>query len=89
MKKTKGYQRGGKLKMVEDPDTGKKVPFFTVDGEGKANGGQVMIPKTKGYFRGGKVMDNPYGGLAYHTPRPFPGKRGVGAPPRAREGGKG
>jgi hypothetical protein len=25
------YARGGKLKMVTDPDTGKKVPFFAVD----------------------------------------------------------
>tara|TARA_R100001510_G_C7656818_1_gene217318 strand:- start:10300 stop:10449 length:150 start_codon:yes stop_codon:yes gene_type:complete len=25
------YAKGGKLKMVTDPDTGKKVPFFMVD----------------------------------------------------------
>lgn len=25
------YAKGGKLKMVTDPDTGRKVPFFMVD----------------------------------------------------------
>ncbi len=50
--------KGDKLKMVKDPDTGKQVPFFTVDGEGKAGGGQAMVPKTKGYFKGGKAMQN-------------------------------
>ena len=64
MKKTKGYQRGGKmmpkgmasggkLKMVEKD--GKMVPFFAADGEGKMmKGGKV--PGTKGYFKGGKVL---------------------------------
>ena len=96
-----------KLKMVKDPDTGKQVPFFTVDGEGKAGGGQAMVPKTKGYFKGGRTMSKGgvaggakkkppgmryggfFGGLAGHTPKPFPGKRGVDAPPRVKRGGKG
>ena len=87
-----GRSTSDKLKMVTN-DKGKEVPFFAADGKGKmAGGGKTetatkMVPK--GYFKGGKVMDNPYGGLAGHTPKPFPGKRGVGAPPRAKRGGKG
>jgi len=51
--KSKGYAKGGKLKMVEKD--GKEVPFFAADGKGKmAKGG--MTPKTKGYYKGGKVM---------------------------------
>ncbi len=51
--KSKGYAKGGKLKMVEKD--GKQVPFFAADGKGKmASGG--MVPKTKGYYKGGKVM---------------------------------
>ncbi len=69
-KKSKGYQRGGKmmpkgmkaggkLEMVEKD--GKMVPFFAADGKGKMkNGG--MVPKTKGYFKGGKTMSK--GGAA-------------------------
>jgi len=73
--------------MARDKD-GEVKPAFLVDDTGMKVGG-VTVPKTKGYFRGGKVMDNPYGGLAGHTPKPFPGKRGVGAPPRVTRGGKG
>ena len=51
--KSKGYAKGGKLKMVEKD--GKQVPFFAADGKGKMAGGG-MVPNTKGYFRGGKVM---------------------------------
>ena len=87
MKKTKGYIRGGKMPMARDKD-GEVKPAFLVDGNGMKMGG-VVVPKTKGYFKGGKVMEGAYGGLVGHTPRPFPGKRGVGAPPRAERGGKG
>lgn len=58
--KPKGGMRGGggtndKLKMVKDPKTGKQVPFFTVDGEGKMKGGG-SVPPPKGYFKGGKTL---------------------------------
>ena len=99
-----GGTKGEKLKMVKDPDTGKQVPFFTVDGKGEmANGGKAEVPKTKGYFKGGRTMSKGgvaggakkkppgmrYGGLAGHTPKPLPGKRGVDAPPKVKRGGKG
>jgi len=58
--KPKGMRAGGKsedkLKMVTDPETGKKVPFFTVDGEGKMKGGGT-VPNSKGYFKGGKTLN--------------------------------
>ena len=105
MKKPKGYMRGGmmrktpkgmasggKLKMVTN-DKGEEVPHFAADGKGKmAGGGKTRVANKmmpKGYFKGGKVMEGASGGLVGHTPRPFPGKRGVGAPPRAERGGKG
>ena len=60
MKKTsKLYAAGGKtsrkLKMVKDPDTGKQVPFFTVDENGVKKKGGGGIPNSKGYFKGGKI----------------------------------
>ena len=58
--KTKRYNMGGKLEMVEKG--GKKVPFYAADGKGKMNmGGKVMEynkgGKIRGYgmARGGKV----------------------------------
>jgi len=52
MKKTKGMSKGGKMPMAKDPDTGKMVPAFTVDGKGKMMAGGMM-KKTKGMARGG------------------------------------
>lgn len=54
--KTKGYQKGGKMPMVKDPDTGKQVPFFTVDENGVQKKGGGSIPSTKGYYRGGRTL---------------------------------
>ncbi len=49
--KTKRYNMGGKLEMVEKG--GKKVPFYAADGKGKMNmGGKVMK-----YKKGGCVGD--------------------------------
>ena len=58
MMKPKGMSAGGKQKMpmVKDPDTGKQVPFFTVDDKGKMKSGGMTTPKSKGYFKGGKTM---------------------------------
>ena len=45
--KTKRYNMGGKLEMVEKG--GKKVPFYAADGKGKMNmGGKVMKYKAGG-----------------------------------------
>lgn len=52
IKKTKGMSKGGKMPMAKDPDTGKMVPAFTVDGKGKMMAGGMM-KKTKGMARGG------------------------------------
>ena len=52
--KTKGYARGGALKMVEKD--GKKVPFYAADGKGKmADGGKVKK------FSEGKEVKMPKG----------------------------
>jgi len=92
--KSKGYANGGKLKMVKNKD-GEEVPFFAADGEGKMKAGG-MVPKTKGYFKGGKTKGYARGGRSgeggtpvRHHAKPFPSKRGVGAPPRVPRGGKG
>jgi LysM repeat protein len=52
MKKTKGMSKGGKMPMAKDPDTGKMVPAFAVDGKGKMKAGGMM-KKAKGMARGG------------------------------------
>ncbi len=41
--------------MVKDPDTGKRVPFFTVDENGVQKKGGGSVPPPKGYFKGGKI----------------------------------
>ncbi len=82
--------KGDKLKMVKDPDTGRQVPFFTVDGEGKAGGGQAMLPKTKGYFKGGRTMSK--GGMAGGAKKKMPGMRYGGTAMKNKmntKGGKG
>ena len=71
-KKSKGYQRGGKMvpkgmsaggagkmPMKRDKD-GEMRPAFVVDAEGKAAGGVASqkVPKTKGFFKGGRTMKN-------------------------------
>ena len=49
--KTKRYNMGGKLEMVEKG--GKKVPFYAADGKGKMNmGGKVMKYNDGGKIRG-------------------------------------
>ena len=66
IKKTKGMSKGGKMPMAKDPDTGKMVPAFTVDGKGKMMAGGMMkktkgmavggaMKKTKGMARGGAI----------------------------------
>lgn len=67
MKKTSkmyagGGKTGDKLKMVKDPDTGKQVPFFTVDENGVQKKGGGSMPSTKGYFKGGKTKGYTKGG---------------------------
>ena len=51
-----GGETGNKLKMVKDPDTGKRVPFFTVDENGVQKKGGGSVPPPKGYFKGGKTL---------------------------------
>ena len=49
--KTKRYNMGGKLEMVEKG--GKKVPFYAADGKGNMNmGGKVMKYNNGGKIRG-------------------------------------
>lgn len=50
--KSKGMSKGGKMPMVKDPKTGKKVPAFAVDGKGKMRKGGMM---KKGYAKGGST----------------------------------
>jgi len=57
-----GGKTGDKLKMVKDPDTGKQVPFFTVDENGVQKKGGGSMPSTKGYFKGGKTKGYTKGG---------------------------
>jgi len=56
-KKTKAMAKGGKMPMKKDPETGRMVPAFAMDGRGsrdikKAKKGGKM---TKGYAKGGKT----------------------------------
>ena len=53
MMKSKGMKKGGKMPMAKDPDTGKMVPAFAVDGKGKMRKGGMM--KKKGYAKGGPM----------------------------------
>ena len=49
--KKKGMARGGKMPMRKDPQPGKMIPAFAMDGKGKMNRGGSM--KKKGMARGG------------------------------------
>ena len=56
--KSKGMKKGGKMPMAKDPDTGKMVPAFAVDGKGKMRKGGMM--KKKGYAKGGSMKKKGY-----------------------------
>ena len=58
MMKSKGMKKGGKMPMAKDPDTGKMVPAFAVDGKGKMRKGGMM--KKKGYAKGGSMKKKGY-----------------------------
>ena len=86
--KSKGYAKGGKLKMVKKD--GKEVPFFAADGKGKmAKGGMTKSSVTKkkagGAMKGTKAMAG--GGAMKKTKGYATGgvARGTGAATRGKK----
>jgi len=87
-KKTKAMATGGKMPMKKDPETGRMVPAFAMDGKGsrdikKAKKGGKM---TKGYAKGGAMKKNMGGAMKPSSAKSTGGvARGTGAATKGKK----